>query len=166
MILKPLSREDILRVLEWRHLIPETLRTPFMLNENQQLDYYEKVLSNRCSSTKYLGFWINTKFIGSGGIENIINEYRIGELSLIVNPDFRGKGYGRKCVRLIIDQAFNYLNLENIWLECYKCANYQFWEKILNELKDEYNIYTTWLPNRKYFAGKYYDSLYGNIEKR
>jgi len=187
MTLKPLSAADMETVRHWRHAVPETLRTSYMLTEEMQRDYYERVICNRDSTTRYWGLWVSrtwaemeayTKergimfvhspeapkthppdaFIGYGGIENIEWENGTGEISLLIAPDERGKGYGRLAVRLFLDQAFNVLNLHTVHGECYQCGPYLFWEKMREEWGG--TSHQIWLPCRKYWKGRYYDSLY------
>jgi len=151
---------------EWRNKCLETLRTPFILTKEMQEEYANKVLKNRHLNCRWWGFAENSDiyYVGLGGIENISWENRNGEISLIINPYFRRKGYGTKAVELILDQAFNYLNLENIYGEVYHINenSFSFWMKIVQI----YNGYATLLPYRKYWNGKYYDSHYFNINKK
>ena len=103
------------------------------------------------------------QYIGYGGGENIQWENSNCELSLLIFEEYRGKGYGIKAIELILDNIFNYFGLKNAFLECYESnrAGIKFWNKIL----DKYNGYRTTLPSRKYYKGKFYGALYGNISK-
>jgi RimJ/RimL family protein N-acetyltransferase len=156
LLMKVLSMEDAEVVREWRNTVSETLRTPHPLSFEQQQQYYKDVICDRRSTTRYFGFWDDETFIGYGGIENIIFEYGIGEISLIVNPNEREKGYGRQIVNLILSHAFNSLGLKTVFGECYLCANIDFWTKIINERK----AYHTFLPRRKFYNGQLWDSIY------
>jgi RimJ/RimL family protein N-acetyltransferase len=159
--LKPLSKDHIEIIREWRHGVPETLRTPYFLTKEMQEDYYNEIICNRDSKTRYFEFWDDNKFIGYGGIENIQWENRIGELSVLVNPEHRGQGYGLKCVQSILKQAFDFMNLETVYGECYLSGAYQFWEIVVAK----YNAYFTILPKRKYYNGIYYNSLYFSLDR-
>jgi len=172
MLLKPLSKEDIEKVREWRHENMFSLRTPFFLTKEMQQDYYEKVICNRESKTRYWGVHdslIETTekscpliFIGYGGIENIHWENGNGEISLLIGPDWVGKGLGSRAVSMFLDQAFNYFNLQTVYGECYLCnPAWVFWDK----LTKKYNGKSTTLPRRKYYKGKYWDSFYFTIFK-
>ena len=182
MILKVLEQKHMPQIIIERNKVMETLRTPMYLNENMQDAYFQDVICNRDSKTRYWAVYesmedyaykfknrivdhkgIKTEFIGYGGVENIQFENGIGELSLLVFEQYRKKGYGKEAVSMFLDNAFNYLGLKNVYLECYYCnkSGIAFWEKILAK----YNGYKTILPNRKYYAGDYHDSLYGNISK-
>jgi len=158
LIIKALSLDDMELVRQWRDLVPETLRTPYPLTVEQQKQYYNDVICNRNGNTRYYGFWESpfNELLSYGGIENIQWASRIGELSVIVNPNMRGQGWGRVVVSQILNIAFNVLNLQTVYAESYKSGAFQFWEKIAKE----YNAYHTILPNRKYWDGKYWDSIY------
>jgi len=164
--LRPLSSDDMEDIRLWRNASMETLRTPYMLTEKQQDDYYRTVICNRYSTTRYWGLWWDCgdlepercmHFAGMGGIENIQWENRLGEISLLISPYHRGKGLGRAAVDAILDQAFNYLNLDGVWGECYfSCPATEFWRKLVTERHG----YLTTLPNRKFYNGQYHSSLY------
>jgi len=185
MTLKPLSAANMEMVRHWRHDIGNTLRTPYMLTEEMQRDYYENTICARNSTTRYWGLWTGKSwadveayakahnlvfmrgegthsgedtFIGYGGIENIEWENGTGEISLLISPDERGKGYGRQAVMLFLEQAFEHMNLHTVHGECYQCGPYLFWEKMLAEWGGP--THQIWLPCRKYWKGRYYDSLY------
>jgi RimJ/RimL family protein N-acetyltransferase len=58
------------------------------------------------------------KMIGTVCIENISHTDRIGTLGIFIGDmESRDKGYGTESIRLILDYAFNYLNLNNIKLD-------------------------------------------------
>lgn len=183
MEVRPLSRDDIITALYWRNQHPETTRTAFMLNGDQQLQYYEQVICDRDSDTRYVGFWDEVKnvypedhvlygpetldaFVAYGGIENIEWENSRGEVSLIVNPKYQKKGYGKKCVNLILKMAFGQLNLNSIYGECYEGGSPDFWKHTLSDwIKDntDYKVYFTKLCKTKYYNGRYWDSLYFSV---
>lgn len=159
--IRPINRKDLPFIVKERSMVMETLRTPFMLNNDQQIEYYERVLCDRNSDTRYWIFQENNKAVGYGGIENIQWENSIAEISLLIFNQYQKKGYGKRAVDTILDQAFNYIGLENVFGECYYCGNVGFWDKII----EKKNGYKTILPNRKYYNGQYYSSLYFNINK-
>ena len=163
MILKPLEYQHMSKIIEERNKIMETLRTSRMLNAEMQKEYFLETICNRNSNTFYWAVYKENKFIAYGGIENIETINSIGEISLLVFETYRNKGYGKNIVKIFLDNAFNYLGLENVYLECFTCnkPGIIFWHKILKE----YNAYKTVLPNRKYYKGEYHNSLYGNITK-
>jgi RimJ/RimL family protein N-acetyltransferase len=62
---------------------------------------------------------------------------------------------------MLLDEAFNKMNLKTVTGECYKCnPGLDFWYRVI----EKYNGHKTILPNRKFWNGKYYDSLYFSID--
>lgn len=151
---------DMEVVRRWRNEVPETLRTPFMLTEEQQERYYYDVICNRDSRTRYLGLWsddsTNPAFLGYGGIENIEWENSRGEISVLIAPKYRGQSFGRVAVEQFLIEAFNFIGLNTVWGEVYRCGHYKFWERLI----EKYQGFSVWLPEMKYFGGYYYDALY------
>lgn len=171
--LRPLSSDNMETVRHWRMDIPETLRTPYMLTYEQQQDYYRTVICDRRSTTRYWGVWADCKdlqpdsecmhFVGMGGIENIEWENRRGEISVLIDPNKRGKGYGKQAVEAFLGQAFRNLGLLNVWGECYYCSPaVGFWEKLV----ELYGAYSTKHPDAKFFDGKLFNSFWFNFKSR
>ncbi len=156
--------EDFEMKREWRNESLVSMRTSFLLTREMQEDFYRNVVCDRNSNVR---FWTVTlerlhKIIGQASLMNIQWENRLAEMGVILAPSERNKGYGKEIVRMLLDKGFNELNLENIYGECYLCSPaITFWEKIA----DEYNAQKVMLPNRKFWLGEYWDSLYFNFER-
>ena len=178
MKLEPLTLEQCQIVRTWRNNEMEVWRTPFMLTESMQAEFYYERVSNRHSDHRYWAI-ISTsvapdfteKFIGMGGITYIQWENRIGEITLIIDPEKRKDGLGEKAVILLLNQAFNHLNLQTVIGECYFCNSaWEFWQKLTNKYivgSVDRERASGWeiVPNRKYFNGKYWKSLEFFIDK-
>jgi len=161
MKLKPVTKENLETVRLWRNECMESLRTPHMLTEKQQEDFYDTLCSRTCVH-RYYELWHDGQFIGLGGITYIQWENRCGEISLILAPDARGRGLGKIAVAELYRTAFDELNLNMVFGECYKCnPSYKFWE----ETTLNYWGTDTTLQQRKYWNGIYYDSLYFSVTK-
>lgn len=160
---RPVCEGDLLQIMNERNEIMETLRTGYPLNYDMQREYYKNVLCNRESGTFYKIYFEEDKKIAFGGIEFVQWCNRLGEISLIVFEEFRGKGYGSRIVYRILRQGFDYLGLENLYAEVYCCntVGLKFWEKMAKK----YNAQSTVLPNRKYYKGHFWDSYYYNFNK-
>lgn len=157
MKLDALSREQCQHVRLWRNEEPQFLRTPYFLTEKIQDEFYDNVVCNRDSKHRYFSIIEGDYFlIGMGGITNIEWENRTAEISLIINPEYRGKGYGRKAVDLLIKQGFGEMGLYSIYGEVYDCGNYQFWRKLVEE---KIGYYTN-LKHRKMHQGFLYGSTW------
>jgi ribosomal protein S18 acetylase RimI-like enzyme len=162
MNLRALELDDMEPIRQWRNQCLDTLRTPFPLTKEQQEDWYRNEICNRQSRSRFWGIEENGSLIGYGGIENIQWENSIGEISLLINPKYRGQGYGKQAAIEIITQAFNRLNLHTVFGEVYMsnpaCA---FWQSIVGK----YNGDTAILENRKYLDGVYHASLYFSVSQ-
>ena len=160
MTLKPLTLENMETVRKWRHEYRETLRTPYMLTEEMQADYYKNVICNRDSNTRYWGLWemsarhVDT-LIGYGGLENISWENGNAEISLLIGPEYQKQGYGRIAVGMFLYEAFFRMRLHSVHGECYSCGPAEFWMRLIQEQE-----HGTLLPDRKFWNGQYYDSFY------
>jgi RimJ/RimL family protein N-acetyltransferase len=191
MKLKELSMQDCEQVRIWRNECLESLRTPFPLTKEMQEQFYREVVCNRDARARYWGIWVykggcnlgvdfteceacaidgcsikekeNLILIGMVGLENIEWENRRGEISIILGPEYRKKGYGTEAVEVLLEQGFMYLNLENIWGECYisNPAVVNFWAVICTKYK------ASWIniPNTKFYNGTYYGSQHFTINK-
>ena len=176
MNLRALELDDMEYIRQWRNQCLDTLRTPFPLTKEQQEDWYRNEICNRQSRSRFWAImapseYRDTQFIshpdphdlvGYGGIENIQWENSIGEISLLINPTYHGKGFGKQAAIEIITQAFNRLNLHTVFGEVYMsnpaCA---FWQSIVRK----YNGDTAILENRKYLDGAYHASLYFSVSQ-
>ena len=156
MELKAPTRQDVERVRLWRNAALETLRTPYPLTEEMQLNFYE-LINSRESPHRYWSIYDNHELIGFGGLTNIEWENGLAEISLIIGATFRGKGLGRRAVNLILDTGFGNMGLKTIYGECYECnPAVDFWGSITKE----HGGYITTIPRRKLWQGQLYDALH------
>lgn len=161
MILTAPTKDDCELVRIWRNDCLESLRTPYLLTQEMQYDFYENVCCDRKSNHRYWSVFNDGKLVGFAGLTNIQYENRIAEISLMVNPDYRGTGIGERIVDMILAEGFNYLNLKTIFGEVYLANKaVDFWRKIT----ERYKGYITVLPNTKFWEGKFYDSMYFSID--
>ena len=181
--LEPLTRDDAEQVRVWRNE-PEmqaVLRTAKRLTYDEQQEWYTNEIANRESHTRY---WALTEYdasagycdfkgyacehlpdkrqlLGYGGIEHISWENSNGEISLLLDPNMYKQGLGIEAVALFLDQAFNYLNLEAVYGECYMCGPWGFWTKQVAK----HGGMSAFLPLRKYYDGGYHSSYYFTFTK-
>ena len=157
MKFRALQKDDMPEILKWRSQCPEALRTPYDLTLEQQENWYYDVVCNRQANARWWGIQLNNALVGYAGIEHIEFENGIGEISLLLNPEYQRKGLGEDALDLLLDKGFNFLNLQNLYGECFICNNASFfWHKMIYK----YSGYLTTIPNRKYYQGEYWDSMY------
>ena len=59
------------------------------------------------------------QLVGCCGLTSLSLQNRHGELSLFINPDLHGRGYGYAAARLLLDEAFGHFRLHSVWSESY-----------------------------------------------
>jgi RimJ/RimL family protein N-acetyltransferase len=161
MKLQTLTREQVQEVREWRNNEPQFLRTPYLITEQMQDDFFDNVINNRDSKHRYFGIIGDTGdfILGMCGITDIEWENGTAEISLIIAPQCRGNGYGKEAVDLLLHEAKFNMRLSSIYGEVYDCGNRRFWEKIVKNKGG----YKTDLVKRKYWNGELYGSMWFSI---
>lgn len=168
MKLRAIEKSDLEYIRKWRNGNREILRTPYFLTEEMQERFYSDVVSNRLSNARFYAISNELPYaekhsdlVGYCALNPIIWESSIGEIALEISPEFRKQGIGKEAVGLLLNEGFNVLGLKTIYGECYMGEAKNFWLKII----DKYNFTTARLPNRKYYDGRYYDSIYFSLDK-
>lgn len=162
MTLEVVKREHAELVRQWRNQDLRPYRTPFLLTSEMQEDFYANVICNRAATSRFWSVMINDCFVGMVGLVNISLENRSAEISIVMDPETRGRGYGTQAVDLLLTMGIKELNLDNIHGECYfSNPAADFWVKYCT--RAEVDMYI--LPRRKYHDGKYFDSYYFNFTK-
>lgn len=155
MRLAPLTKEQAVQALEWREEQRDTLRTPYFLTTEMQERFYEDVVCDRNSRHRFYAVMHKDLFVGMAGLVNIEWENSTAEIS-IISPKEQ-----EEMVELLLDEAFNRLNLHSVYGEAYFVSE----ENLPTDRIEKYKAYTAWLPDRKYINGNYYSSLWWLITR-
>jgi len=160
MQLRVLSYQDCEQARIWRNDNMSMNRTPYLLTPEMQGKFYHEQVCNRNANARYWGIWKDEVFIGMGEISNIQWENRLGEIGLLMHPEHIGDS--TLAIEMILEQGFNHLNLENVFGESYLCnPRLSIWEMV----SKRFNANSCYLPCRKFWEGKYYDSIHFTINK-
>ena len=130
--------------------------------------FFDNVINNRDSRHRYFSIMgkmkesLEREFIGMCGLTNIEWENGTAEISLIINPRYRGKGNGENSTCLLLGEAFGNMRLFSVFGEVYDCGNRAFWETLVDRIGGSYK---TNLKHRKYYNGKMYDSMWFSFKK-
>ena len=92
--------------------------------------------------------------IGSCALEDINWINGTAECGILIgDAERRGKGYGSDAMRLLLDWAFNGLNLRNVWLKAYSFNKYErLGFQTVGHRRQSRTV-----------AGKHYDTVYMDI---
>ena len=170
MTVTPITEDQAIIVADWRNESRHALRTGWTTPQQQS----NFVSTNMTGSHMY--WWFSKGHFNqdacdgrgaweginaAGGLVNIDRRVRNAEISLIVGPKDRGKGFGTECVEWILNEGFQTQNLKTIYGEVYACGAVSFWQ---DKVIDKYECVTRFLPNRAYWEGGYWDSMYFSID--
>lgn len=115
--IRAIEKGDLFFLAECRNN-PDTwpyLGTLDFTNEVKQMAWWQS--SSLDKSKAYFILCLNdgTKigFIRLDEIDHLNKSIRIGG---DIHPDFRGKGYGTRMYKLLLDYCFNQLNMNRVWL--------------------------------------------------
>lgn len=162
MNLNAVTKEQSEQVRQWRNMDISIYRTPFFLTREMQSSFYDNVICDRSSDHRFFAVMDNNLFVGMVGLVNISFENSNSEISLVINPNRKGQGLGGEAFKLLLNEGFKNINLNNIYGECYSCnPSIKFWQNMINKYKADSVI----LPKRKYWDGKYHDSIYFNFNR-
>ncbi len=156
-----LMMSDCELVRRWRNQKLETLRTPFLLTKEMQEKYYQEHVCNRDSRERFWAVREGGVLIAQVGFVRIEWENHLAEISNLCNPAYTE--YRMESVKLQLAEGFQNMGFSNIYFESYYCdPALDFWQ----EVATSFNADTAILKNRKFWAGRYWDSFYFNITVR
>lgn len=121
--LKPIDSIDIDTIMVWRNNLEVKsgiMSHPFPVTKEMEVEWYNKVISSKESNIVYFKIVLNKGNICIGYVllnnVNYINSNAY--LGIVIGDEInRGKGYAKETMELLLDYAFNYLNLNKILLE-------------------------------------------------
>ena len=160
--LSPMNSDDYLKYVEW-------------LNDYdiaKGINNYTNVVSIN-SEKEWLANAVNEKYIfaiiciendeliGNISLTNVDYINKTAELGIFIgNKDYHSRGYGSEAIMLLLNYAFNYINLNNVMLKVYSfniCA-------IKAYEKCGFKTFGIWKDSH-YFNGKYVDEIFMNVLK-
>lgn len=159
--LSPMNLEDAARYAEWLNDI-EVAANLVWLERVINTDREKKILEKMIDSGNPVFAIIDSatdQLIGNCGLHRIDHVDRKAELGIFIgNKNYWNKGYGTEATNLILDFAFNAVNLNNIMLEvyAYNTAAIRVYEKCGFKMIGKRR-------NARLVAGEYYDIVYMDI---
>jgi len=158
--LRPPTADDVEQVRLWRNKTPSVWRTPYLLTKEMQADFYRDIVCNRKANSRWWSVYTQNTLMAFAGLTDIEWENGLAQISLVVMPEARTSGYGKKVVEMVLDEAFGNMGLKTVYGECYVCnPAARFWQKIT----EEHGGYYTMIPRRKRWQGQLYDALHFSI---
>lgn len=122
IILRPLKIEDLEKTHEWRNdleLIKLTQGIRFPKTLEMDKEWFQYALNDKSNKNIYFGIDVIESgiFIGIIQLNNIDFISGIAEFGVVIGENkVRGKGFGKESMNIILNFAFNILNLRKISL--------------------------------------------------
>ena len=161
LYLSPMSMDDVEKYTEWLNNLDISI---FLLTSTQIISaegekkFIEESIKNNSVVFDIVDMETD-KLIGNCGLMDIDHINRKAGFGIFIgDKTYQNKGYGTEAIRLILDYAFNLLNLHNIWLFVYSFNKkaIKCYEKVGFKLAGRRR-------ESKLVNGKYYDEIYMDI---
>lgn len=159
--LSPINREDYIKYTEWLNDLEVSIALFEMKNPITQES--EKQILEELSKENVYAIVLKDedKLIGNVGLHNINWISRTAEVGILIgDKNYWGQGYAREAINLILDYAFNVINLHMVYLKVYSynVSAIKCYEKIgfkyAGRLREAIEV-----------AGERYDVIYMDILK-
>ena len=161
--LSPMNAEDYLQYVEWMNsdVVSKNIGNYSSIISIES----EKEWLQKATSEKY-NFAIvdiqKDKLIGNISLMHVNDINRTAELGIFIgDEDYLSKGYGSEAIKLLLDYAFNYVNLNNIMLKVFELNK----RAMKAYEKCGFKVFGIWKECR-YFNGEYSNEVYMNITKK
>lgn len=171
-----LTEADCEQIRKWRNEDISAARTPFILTDLMQKNFYRDEVSNRDSKHRYWAVCsddLKSKhshyvyiaefprepirfktLLGIAGLTNIEWENGRAEVALMIGTNYRGQGYGKQAFCLLREWAFDRMRLQTIYANVYACnPDAPFWER----LDEDFHVS---IPCGKWWNGRFWDTMY------
>jgi UDP-4-amino-4,6-dideoxy-N-acetyl-beta-L-altrosamine N-acetyltransferase len=120
--LRVLEEKDGNKILVWRNQkeIIDQLFSCVGITARQHYDWYEKYVNDDRRLEFIIEIKENSRPIGTAGLNNIDYKNQKAELGIMIGEqDEQGKGYGKEAISILVQYAFNELNLQRIYLKTF-----------------------------------------------
>ena len=160
--LSPMNSDDYLKYVEWLN----NYEIAKGINHVTKVDSIEseKAWLEKSTNLKYCFAIVckeNDSLLGNISLMNINEINRTAELGIFIGDEnYLSRGYGSEAIMLLLDYAFNYVNLHNIMLKVF-----DFNKRAIRAYeKCGFKTFGVWKKSH-YFNGEYSDEIFMNILK-
>lgn len=114
-----LLKEDLQKSWEWfneRSTARALFNSAHFTLREEEEEFYEEIKKNKDKMPAFAVIENGSgKFVGVAGFNWVNYQARWGEIFYYLASEEREKGYGTEVVALLVDYAFNHLNLHKVW---------------------------------------------------
>lgn len=160
--LSPINSDDYLKYVEWLNDYDITKGINHyidIISINGEKEYLEKLQNEKYNFA--IVCMDNDELLGNISLMNVSNIDKTAELGIMIgNKKYHSCGYGSEAIILLLNYAFNHINLNNIMLKVYSFNT----GAIKAYEKCGFKIFGIW-KNSHYFEGEYVDEIFMNVLK-
>ena len=162
VVLRAVEQEDIKALRAWRNLpeVRRNLRAFKEISGTMQQKWYDSIGNNSSDNHIYFAIDYNDCLVGVCGLHYINWCIRSAEASVMIAPDFSGKGIATDAIKILVDYAFGECNLNKVFCEILSIntASLKVFERV-GFKKDGV------LRDNFFVDGKYFDSYLLSVLK-
>ncbi len=161
--LRPLMKEDA-KVLAQMVNSPEAreyLQMVFPINDIAEEKWIERLYRGYPQNDIVYGIVVDGRLVGTVGLHNINWTSRHATFGIAIwLPEYFGKGMGTEATKLMLQYAFDYLNMHRVKLEVY-----EYNERAIHVYKKLGFVEEGRWRKQRYLKGRYYDVILMGILK-
>lgn len=113
IVLREIEEDDLRFIVEWRN-DPQILKGLFSylhLSISKQKRWYEQYIIDKTRQIFIIELKKDSKPIGTAGLTDIDYKNQKAEIGILIDKSFQNSGYGFESLNLLLDFAFNEMNL-------------------------------------------------------
>ena len=160
--LSPMNSDDYLKYVEWLNNY-EIAKGVDAVSRQTSIDGEKEWLA-KAITEKYIFAIVNKEndtLLGNISLMKIHDVNRTAELGIFIGDEnYLSRGYGSEAIMLLLDYAFNYVNLNNVMLKVFDYNK----RAIKAYEKCGFKTFGVWKKSH-YFNGEYSDEIFMNILK-
>ncbi|MBU2109630.1 GNAT family N-acetyltransferase [Patescibacteria group bacterium] len=164
VFLRPVFKKDVPNFLVWFNdpEVTQWLSLTFPINEKEEEEWVENLQKRKPNDFVLMIETKDRKALGTIGLHKIFWQHRIAEIGIAIGEKkYWSKGYGTEATMLLLDYAFNTLDLRKVGLSvldnngrAYKCYS-KCGFKVIGRRKEQF-----------YKNGKHLDEIIMEVFKK
>lgn len=160
--LSPMNSDDYLKYVEWLNdydVAKGVNQYVKIISINGEKEWLENAVNEKYNFA--IVCIENDELLGNISLMNICDIDKTAELGIFIgNKEKHSCGYGSEAIMLLLNYAFNHINLNNIMLKVYSFNT----GAIKAYEKCGFKTFGVW-KNSHYFNGEYIDEIFMNVLK-
>lgn len=161
--LRPFEEYDIENTVKWLNnvelgafidrVVPTTI--------HDRKEWFHAISRDKTAVTFAIALTEDNRHIGNCGLINIDNRSRRGQFWIYLSNQYIGQGFGKEVMKLILDYAFQSLNLNRVYLYVVSTniRALKFYQKMGFEIEGTFREHV-------YLKGNYVDAIWLGILKK